>query len=847
MRHWHLLNRLSRSPDPRPWDRCVLAVEQLESRENPAPVVTTPGYFEQTNENTALTFGGEGSSFGISDSSNDGQQYSAQLSTDQGTINLDPVQAASFGLSVANNNTSTVTLTGNLGAINAFLGTGFTYNPTAEYSGEANVTVSVTDSATGETGSGSVLVAVQPVPVASVLTVNAPAEVWTQSAPYVVPSGTLAVSPLPDLDGSDSVTLSFALSAPDPSLFTLSAGGSVLSPTGPGIWQVSVNTPSDLTAVLDSLVLTPPAGFTGRVNLTVSGVTSDTATFPSLEESITNTSDFGPVELNVRFFVGGSVVLTPASGREGDTLDLGGRYVASDPDDLPGDTHTLTLSVPSGMLTVSASALVSGMTAVRSVAPDGSTTITLTGDLDAINTFLALPGNLLYSPADPEFSGVVPLTVALANQPGPFGDAPGPQPGGMGGPAVGMVQSPTAPGQFVGTTTLTFAPVARAVFPTVNDAVTNAGTPVPVFIGLAPPPTDPSDSILLVVDHLPAGASFNHGANLGGGQWALGLSDLPGLLFNPPPGQIGLFGMTVRAIVTDTATDGTTDTATESTAFLVAVVPALVLGPGPAAPAAPVPAAPVPTGPLLPPPFDPKLTPTAVQPPPAPTGSTAAAVGAAPTGPVSTVTDVVVVDAPVLLEAIAGTAPITQTAGTVESQLGRYPPGPGSLFAQPETPLPTYAGSERHPLPPVLPLDQTSPVAGFTESGGDSIALIDKLYRDGTVLAPGAGAPKAAVVGPVNVAPAPHPARAPAQPTAAGKPNGPAASAVAVATGAGSDLTVPPTESDSSDWSNRMAGLALAGAAAAWLWLSRGLDGRIVRAIRRFLSPTRRPTPTGTF
>jgi hypothetical protein len=157
--------------------------------------------------------------------------------------------------------------------------------------------------------------------------------------------------------------------------------------------------------------------------------------------------------------------------------------------------------------------------------------------------------------------------------------------------------------------------------------------------------------------------------------------------------------------------------------------------------------------------------------------------------------------------------------GSAESRVSSSPPGQGSMFAQAETPLPSYAYGEKHPLPPVLPLDQTLPVAGFSESGGDSFALIDKLYRDAAGAAvsqapPMTGEALAAVadlVEPIRVAVAPQ---------------------VAAPADAGASETAPaPAEAPASEWRVWAAASTIVGSLVAWALLAHGSDGRLARAI----------------
>jgi hypothetical protein len=821
MRRWRFLDRLFHTPDPRAWDRCVLVVEELEVRENPAPVVFAP-FDTQTDENVTVALqdpsGSESSTFFAFDPQDAGQAYSATFTATNGTVAVNETAAQGQGLTVANNGTATVTVTGSLNALQTFLQTTqISYTPTAFYSGAANVNLTVADLTSGANDSDAVSVFVRPVASPAFLSVNTSGEALAlTSSGFAFASGVVSIESWPDADGSESATITFSLDAPDPSLFALFAGGVEIEPLEPGLWEVSASNAAALQALFDSLVLVPPSDFTGRVSLAVFGSLIDTASDPFGSPAF-DSADLGFDVLDLRFFQGNDVSLTPVSGAEGATLDLGNRFVASDQDLLPGDTSALTLSVPSGLFTFSDAALVEGMSADRSVADDGGTTITLTGNLDAINAFLATPGSLLYSAADPGFSGVVPLTVTLANLPGPP-PPPEESEGGSGSflmAALGSETASEAPGKFSGVAALRFAPVADHAFPLAEDAVTGQDTPVAVSINVAPLPADASESVLIVVDGVPDGGSFNHGASLGNGTWALALSDLAGLMFNPPPGASGVYAFGVRAIVTDTANDGTTDTATESTTFAITVNPA------------PVPLTPAPVPLFL-------LTEEEEF-----AGDFDDSTGTVDFGDtVSADSDVEdqpdaeeQTDQPILAEAIAGNNAAGQGSTTTDER-GLSAPGQGSLFSQPELPAPSYAGGEKHPLPPVLPLDQSSSVAGFTESGGDSFALIDKLYRDGAV-AQGSEPPASEVA-----------AGAPAAEGAAVPPA--AEQTVAVVDAASNpDGGFPGlaelSESDARVW---IAGGTVVGALIAWSRLKRSPDGRLARAARWLLHPNHEPVPT---
>lgn len=821
MRRWLSLDRSTRAATPRAWDRCVLTCEQLEARENPAPLVFSPNFegTPETPEGNALSFASS-ESFSLLNSAAMDNVHRATLTAASGTITV----GTQAGVTVSGNGTSTVVLTGLIGDINSLIVAGFSYTPTGFYSGEETVRLNVTDlgidaqgsptTATG-TADGSFLLRVTPVASPAALSVNTSSELWGLSSGFVIPPGTFTVSSWPDADGSETATVLLSLDAPNAGSFRLFVGPNELSPVEPGLWRLTANSQAELQAALDSLTLVPPSGFNDRAALAVFGSLVDQASYPSSESTdTTNPQDLGSGVLNLRFFLGTDVTLPgPLTAPEGGTVDLGGRFVGTDPDLQSGDTSVFTIVAPVGLLTFRDSALVAGMSADRTVTADGSTIITLTGDLTAINAFLATPGSVMYSAPDPDFSGTVPLAVTLANRP----SAPN-SGGGTFAPAVTDPQSNEAPGKFVGFAPVSFMPEADDMFPIADDATTTQDTPVAVFLGLASPDTDPSEGVILLVEGLPDGASLNNGTDLGDGMWALALTDLVGLVYTPTPGTTGVFAFTVTALVTDGDPEtGMSDSTSQSTTFTITVLPA-----------------PAPT-----PDDDPDIDPTINT-----TvffdddfedeaegdiedstggGDEVGEVSADPDGDTEEPTEEVEGDAMVLPTAFAGGSPDMGTS-TSEGRVGVAAPGSGSLFAQPESPQLAYGGEEKHPLPPVLPLDQSSPAAGFTESGGDSFALIDKLLRGDAM----AQVVEPAATGAAATTQADLPK--PDQVTAAAAPE--------------SATAVPPSEeAAANEWRYWVAGTALAGASVAWAWLSFGRDGRLARAFRRLLYPARRPVP----
>ena len=78
-------------------------------------------------------------------------------------------------------------------------------------------------------------------------------------------------------------------------------------------------------------------------------------------------------------------------------------------------------------------------------------------------------------------------------------------------------------------------------------------TAIPVTISTAATDTDGSESITsIVISGVPAGAMFNNGTDLGGGQWEMTLADLTGLTITPPTNFSGTIPMDVTVVAEET-------------------------------------------------------------------------------------------------------------------------------------------------------------------------------------------------------------------------------------------------------------------------------------------------------
>lgn len=781
MVRWPGWSRSFRNPERR--NRCLLALERLEEREVLAADVVYLGGVPGLNEGGVFAFG-PAAMFQVNDAADPSgvAAYTATLSAPLGTFDVDDALAVDFGITVGGDGTGTVTLTGQRVFLNALLGGGIAYTGAPFFSGDTQFALAATDlSGSGTSDSESTLARVFPV-----VSDFPPIGFDPGGDVFVTPAGfggfeAVPVTPWPDLDGSEVADYFISVSAGQP--FRLFANGVEVPPSdGPNFWIVSAANPTAMRALLDSLVLVPPPGFSGRVFVNAFGELTDTAIF-SDSSSATDTRTITSGAIALRFFQGTRMTAGPGLAPEGGTIDLAGRFAGSDPDLLPGDRHVLRLTAASGTLAVNAAHPVfMGLT----VSASGSA-VTLVGNLSAINAALATPGVLTFTADDPFFSGVLPLRVVLANIPGErlgTGDGSGGGNGTLGdfGPQSSHGEAPLA---FDALVPMGFAPVAAPLAPTAQDANTDAGVPVALNITV-PPVADPdgSESAVVLIGGVPAGAALSAGTNLGAGVWALSPAQLAGLTFIPGTGVSGAFVMIVGVRVLDSAPSlGLADLAESATTFTVTVDGGFG--------------------------DDDDDDPT--------DDGTEGAGGESGTSEFVEAddfdTDPIEVD-PVFSPASIGQFNLVEVPARTD-EAGPIEVGASAPLAPPPVALPSYGDGEKHPLPPVLPLDQSVPVAGFSDSGGDTFALLDRLYREGPVAAVGPGTDAGFV--PVDAAPPPRETPAPPAAPDAAAPDAASEGAAAAA---------PPAD-EGTDWRVWAGTVALAGTLAAF-----ALYTRVTRAKR---------------
>ena len=112
-----------------------------------------------------------------------------------------------------------------------------------------------------------------------------------------------------------------------------------------------------------------------------------------------------------------------------------------------------------------------------------------------------------------------------------------------------------------------------------SDAAGPEDTDIPLHLTTAVRDTDGSEEITsVIISGVPAGATLNHGTDLGGGVWQLTQADLVGLMIRPPENWSGSFPLTVTSTATevnlsDSEFDFTNNEAQNSVDIIVTVTP----------------------------------------------------------------------------------------------------------------------------------------------------------------------------------------------------------------------------------------------------------------------------------
>ncbi len=331
---------------------------------NDAPVNTVPGA-QSTNENTSKVISG------ISITDIDSTSATVTLSVAHGTVSINTGVAGGLTAGdITNNGTGTVTITGNISAINATFAdaSGVTYTPTTAYDGPDTLTVNTNDGSLSDSDNINI----------TVINVNNPpvnsvpgTQLVTEDTPKAVGVG---VS-----DDGATVTTTISVSH--------------------GVLNVTANLPGGLTAGqitgngTNSVIL---SGNVSAVNTTLgSNVYSPNANFDTTDTLVVHSEDsFGEtdidnVTLNIDAVNDDPTIVVPGSQttNEDTAKTISGISVG----DVDNTSISVTLTVSHGTATVVTNPNVS-------ITGNGSNVVVLNGTVAGINAILSDPAAINYVP-----------------------------------------------------------------------------------------------------------------------------------------------------------------------------------------------------------------------------------------------------------------------------------------------------------------------------------------------------------------------------------------------------------------------------------------------------------------
>lgn len=373
---------------------------------NDAPVNTMPAGYA-TNEDTALGLTG----LQVADVDAASGTMTVVLTVSSGSLTA----TAGGSVTVAGSGTSSITLTGTLASINAFLtGTSRpTFTPSADFNGPVSLTMTTSDG--GNTGAGGVLsdidtrtITVDPVNDAPVLDLDASGAGTGYSASYTENGAGVAITDIDrvitDVDSANMASATIVIANGQP--------GDVLSVAG----ALPAGIIASWNSTTFTLTLTGSASKaayeTALEQVRYSSTSDDPSTTNRIINAVVNdgSADSNVAVATVSVTANNDVPVNtlPAAGwtvDEDAVLSLTGLSV-SDPD-AGSSVATVTLSVGSGTLAANNAG---GVTVTGS----GSGTITLSGTLASINAYLASSSSPTYSPVA-DFNGSVTLTMTSSD------------------------------------------------------------------------------------------------------------------------------------------------------------------------------------------------------------------------------------------------------------------------------------------------------------------------------------------------------------------------------------------------------------------------------------------------
>jgi hypothetical protein len=384
---------------------------------NDAPTIAAPGT-QTTAEDTSKVISG----LSFADVDAGSANVVVTLVINHGTLTLSANVASGLtATQITNNGTGSVTITAPLAAINTTLvnASGLTYAPATDFNGSDPLAVTIDDQ--GNTGSSGSQTGTTSIPI-TVTAVN--------DAPTITNPGTqLAMEDMPkvisglsfaDVDAvANNVTVTLSVANGTLTLNTSVAAGLVSGNiTNNGGASVTITAPitaiNTTLASMSGLTYTPATNFNGNDTLSISiNDNGNTGTGGALTASTTASIAVAAVN---------DAPTIAAPGTQTTNEDTSKVITGLSFADIDAGTGsvTVTLSVTSGTLTLN-TGVASGLTS-SNITNNGTSSLSITAPLSAINATLANASGLTYAP-NLNFSGSDTLKVNI-NDNGSTGGVP---------------------------------------------------------------------------------------------------------------------------------------------------------------------------------------------------------------------------------------------------------------------------------------------------------------------------------------------------------------------------------------------------------------------------------------
>ncbi len=408
----------------------TVVLSQAITAVNDAPVNTVGGDLTVAEDSGATNV--TGMSISDVDANAATDVFTVTLDVLHGTLNLNTgVPSGVTAGNVTGNGTATIVLTGTINQVNTTLAAagGLTYTPTGNYNGSDRVQITTNDGgATGQDPGLTGTATSEQDQDSKTITVTAVNDPVTGTAPAtatldedstnvaitgmsiadidatLAPSGVYEVT-LTSTNGTMTLTTSTGL--------TFSAGSATASAT-----MTFHGTLADINTALATAKYTPTPNFAGAATITLFVTDTFGAVVATGTGAATNDTDVINVTVNaVNDAPVNSVPLVAQNVNEDNTLVFnsgnGNLITVSDADSALGDL-SVTLTVLHGTLLLGGNASLTGETG------DGTSSITISGALAAINNAL---NGLSYTPAQ-HYNGPDTLTITT-NDNGNTGSDPG--------------------------------------------------------------------------------------------------------------------------------------------------------------------------------------------------------------------------------------------------------------------------------------------------------------------------------------------------------------------------------------------------------------------------------------